>query len=52
MNKILQHVINELNYIIKLEKQLENDLYEYNYELDISPSIIVEYYNVILKDNI
>ena len=52
MNKNFKLVINELNNIIKLEKDLENDLFDYNYELDISPSIIVEYYNIILKNNI
>jgi len=51
MKHKFNNVINQLNYIIKLEKFLEYDLYEYNYKLDISPSIITEYYNIILKDD-
>ena len=40
-------VIEQLKTIIKLEEIL---LYELDREINISPSIIKEYYNIILKN--
>lgn len=42
----MQKVIDQLNLIIELENILCHEFE--NYEINISPSIIKEYYNVIL----
>ena len=44
----MKKVLEQLNTIIRLEEYLCDELQ--NYEINISPSIIKEYYNVILQE--
>ena len=44
----MKKVIEQLNTTIRLEEYLCDELQ--NYEINISPSIIKEYYNVILQE--